>query len=84
MSTISVIPSVEPLSGGFMLRVDSADTQRAWRKWYGSEGDAYVDAVNTRLAHDEYFGSTRRRRLDRPVSIEIEHLEYFGLRQTEY
>jgi hypothetical protein len=79
MSAVTVVPKIEPRSNGFMLLVESVDAQRAWRKWYGTEQDAYTDAVDMGLADDEFFGSTHRRKLKTKVSIAVERFEHFGL-----
>ncbi len=53
-----------------------------WWKPYGSERDAYTDAVELGLADEECpGGNTLRRRLKAETSIGIERRELFGLKR---
>ena len=81
MSEITVIPTISAQSGSFLLRVESSDGQRTLQKGYGSEQDAYTDAVDMGLARVEHIGSTLRRRLEAEASIQVERLEQFGLHE---
>ncbi|HEY2473069.1 MAG TPA: hypothetical protein VGI45_35140 [Terracidiphilus sp.] len=82
MALVSVIPTIEPDGGGFMLRVRTLDSVRVWRKWHESKENAIEDAGDIGLVEVETFGNAARRTLKPVASIAIERLEQFGLREA--
>lgn len=85
MQEIRVIPVIEAKSDdGFFMRIRRADnTAQEWRKWYETEQNAYLEAVQLGLATEEVievqrFSVTVRKTLKEVASIDAELLERFA------
>ena len=86
MSVMSVVPSIEPVANGFVLRIRALGSNQKWFKRYAEEVSAYVEALSLGLVADgavsnEEDSSAVRKPLKPEVSMDLDTITWFGFQE---